>query len=156
MIWSVFFKAIPTFLHTWRIYIATGAILTAAIVLFNYVGNHGEMKAQLVAGKEVVEDQALEIAALREEIKARDARLILDRELKLAELEAARVRLDEANAIIDELRAEQERVQAELKATRKATREAIQNDQVLADWADNSVPPAAWRLLQQAAEAGSD
>jgi membrane protein involved in colicin uptake len=156
MIWAAFFKGIPTFLHTWRIYIVTGMILTAAITVFNYVDNHGEMKAQLASGKQVIDGQIIDIEHLRIEIAKRDERLAKQREVKLAELEDARVRLEAAYELIDELRTEQERVQKQLEVTRFQTLEAIRDDEDFADWVDGTVPPVAWGLLRQAAEGRSN
>lgn len=156
MIWAAFIKGIPTFLHTWRIYIVTGVILAAAVTVFNYVDNHGEMKAQLAAGKEVIDGQIIDIEHLRIELAKRDERLAKQREVRLAELEDARVRLAEAHELIDELREEQERVQAELEVTRFQTLEAIRDDEDFADWVDYGVPTTAWSLLRQAAEGRSN
>lgn len=156
MIWAAFFKGIPTFLHTWRIYIASAAILATAITVVNYIGNHGEMKAQLAAGKDVIANQVIDIKALRLEILKRDERLAAQRATKLAELESARLRLAEANELIDELRADQERMREELEVTRFETLEAIRDDEEFADWVDGTVPPIAWSLLRDAAEGRSD
>lgn len=154
--WLTLLKAVPGFLHTWRLYIMGALILTAGITAFNYIDNHGEMKAQLVAGKETIQGQALDIKALRLEIAKRDERLAAQRALRLAELEEAQLRLQEANDLIDELREEQSDLRQELEVTRFETLEAIRDDEDFSDWVDGIVPPVAWSLLRDAAEGGSD
>lgn len=148
-------KAIPGFIHTWRLFIMGGAILAAGITLFNYIDNHGEMKATIASSEETIKGQFIDIQALRIQIQKRDVRLMREREVKLAELEQARVRLAVAIELINELRADQERVQEELEVTRFETLEAIRDDEEMADWVDHTVPGVAWSLLRQAAEGRS-
>jgi hypothetical protein len=148
MIWTV--------LHAWRNYIITACVIATGLFVFNWISNYGEMKVALVAGQEMIEGQIIDIRALRLEIAKRDERLLMLNAVKLLELEDARLRLEEANKLVDELRTEQERIFEAFKTLRNETLEASKNDEDFADWVNHDVPPVAWSLLHQAAEGRPD
>lgn len=151
-----FFKAIPIFLQTWRLYIVGGAIITAGLLVFNYIDNHGEMKAKIISQNNLLEQCDINAVSQSTEIMDLNARIEHLNARELEELHTLRVRLQAAEDAAEALRVRSNELREELAMTRFETLEAIQDDEDFADWVSEPVPSAGWRLLQQAVDSGSN
>lgn len=68
----------------------------------------------------------------------------------------AEMQLKEALEVAKILRQERDTVNEELEITRFELLEAIRDDEEVADWVNDIVPSGSWRLLQQAADSGTN
>jgi hypothetical protein len=140
----------------YRMWILGAAIGAALLTGFNYIDNHGEMKATIKAYEITLADQEADKQSLRDALASCEQRISDTNEARREELAEARIRLGLANQLSFDLRQEVERVHEELEVTRFETLEAIRDDEDFADWVDGTVPSAAWRLLKQASEGRSE
>lgn len=132
-----------------------GAVAAAGLLVSNTIENHGEMKATIKHLKTLNQYHELDVAVYQQQLSLKNAQLQRMNQQVLAEAAEARRILATADRLVEEFQEEVEDVQVHRRTTRDNTLEAIQNDESMADWADNPVPAVAWSLLQQAAEGGA-
>jgi len=87
--------------------------------------------------------KGLEIGALNDRIKANNARWV-------EAIAAEKLRVDQATAAADDVRAERDRIKAALAQSRKSWDEVMANDANLRVWAGNDAPAAVWDRLRVA------
>ena len=143
-------RTIGAFVSAFRIYFIAAAVVTAGVTAFNYIDNHGEMKATLTSNKVTIQKLELNVDTLNDEIKARNAQIARMNERRTQEIMEAQARLDKARQTVKDLRERTKAIQAELGNIRLETLEAIRDDEEFANWANAAVPSTGWRLLQQA------
>lgn len=147
-------KAVGGFISVYKIWIYAGLLGTALITTFNYIDNHGEMKATVEMQEQALEVANLEIASLITTIKARDATITRMNLANVHQAEQEQKRLETAKTIIQTLRTQRDILTEELSVSRFELLEAIENDEEFADWVDGDVPISGWRLLREAADSG--
>jgi hypothetical protein len=144
------------FVSKFRIYFYLAAIGALAVTVFNYIDNHGEMKATIIAQENTISTQVANMASLRLELQRRNVRIEKINEQKRREVEEARLQVQRATILVQQVRVENELIREELEITRFETLEAMRDDEDFNDWANEHVPSAGWRLLQQSVDSGAN
>lgn len=144
------------FLVKYRKLVLIGLCVAAGLVVFNYIDNHGEMKAQIKALQSDNDDYLFDISELNVELAKRNERIARMNERALAQAAAAQLRLEHSQKVIRDLRTEVEKVQKSLAATRVKTLEAMRDDEEFAAWGTTTVPPIAWSLLSESTQGGAN
>ena len=149
-------KAVSTFIAQWRIYFYIAALGAAALTVFNYIDNHGEMKATIEANEQTMARQVENMRTLRLELQNRDQRIAAINAAKRIEVAQARRQIQHATELVEATRIENARIREALEVTRFETLEAMNDDESFNDWANEPVPVAGWSLLQRAADPRDD
>ena len=150
MIWTAL-KLIGGFARTYRIWfviVGLASVIGSGVLL---VHNHATTKARNDALEtenaghvKTIRAQAAQIATLNQRISDHNARL-----MEAVEREKARVIRAQDEA--DEIRAQRDRITAELSDSRRAWLEAVEHDEDLVDFISHVVPGAIWHRLHAAA-----
>ncbi len=146
------YKMVSGFIGAYKWIMAAVAIAGLVTTVFVYIGNHGEMKAALVAQNAdlmVCADTNVQFAG---EIGSLNMRIRESNDRRRVEIAAAQEILEMAASVVAKVRKENAELKLDLGVTRFETLEAIRDDENFADWVDWNVPAAGWRLLRDAAE----
>ena len=146
------FKAVSGFAKAYKLIIAIVAVLGVVGTVFVYIGNHGEMKAEIIALKSDLAACNGAAESFSNELVAVNGRIREGNVRRLEEIAEARVRLDAANAATELLYRANEELTIELGESLFETLEAIQDDEDFADWAYGPVHVTGWSLLRDARE----
>jgi len=122
-----------------------GSVVSA----YAYVSAHSRNKV-------LVETQGKTIEGLKLRIADLNARLVEENIRKAQRIKAAEDRATRNRELAEDAIADRDQIKAELAAVRKKTREEIKNDPEFAEWADDNIPAAAWRMLREANSGGGD
>jgi len=144
-------KTVSGFVKTYKIIMGIVAAAGIAISVFNYIDNHGEMKAQAESDTQMIAQLVLNVEALQAQVNGRDARIKRMNAERLEEIAVDKARLKEAEEQANVVREENAELLIDLGVTRFELLEAIRDDEVFADWVDGTVPVAGWDLLRNAA-----
>jgi hypothetical protein len=149
-------KVVRGFAKAWKMYLIIAAVAGVLITAWNYIGNHSEMKAQLVANEALITELYSDLEQTNMQVFARDDRIRGMNAKRMEEVAAEKIRLQIARDMVLGLQVRNESILEELKVTQFKTLEAIRDDEDFADWVDYTVPSAAWRLLDQATQGPSN
>ena len=149
-------KVIKGFAKAWKVYIIIAALAGVLFTAWNYVDNHGAMKAELSANDVTIDELLLDVELLHAQIDTRNATIQSMNARRLEELAAAKIRLQLARDMVQDLQSQNENILEELKVTQFETLDAIRDDEDFADWVDWTVPSSGWSLLRKASEGSRD
>jgi low affinity Fe/Cu permease len=97
----------------------------------------------------------VDYAGLDEQLMTQNQRIADMNSKRLDEIAASNMAIRHMNDVVSAHREENQKLRDVLDTVRKDTREAMNNDEDFADWADDLMPADGWRLLRNAAEGGS-
>ncbi len=146
------FKLIGGFASAYKYILIAVAVGGFLITGYNYISNHAEMKAQIIAYDAEITSCLATGVDLHVEIDEQNVRISTSNALQRERIAEGELRLQAANATVEVLRGEKKELKIELGVTRFETLEAIRDDEDFEDWVSWGVPGIAWSLLRDSAE----
>jgi len=145
-------KIVGAFLHPYRMAFLGLGLVAVLTTIVGFTVHYRTLSIENRIYAQTVENQEQALSDTRKELANRNDRIQSMNEERLAELQDAKARLEEALEIAQEARAERDTVKLSLKRLRSQMVEIAKNDAEYARWSRDPVPTAAWSLLQQASE----
>lgn len=145
------YKVVKGFMGAYKWVMAAIAIAGFLTTVFVYIDNHGEMRQEILALEARESSLLVNIDNLGSKVAECNGRIVNLNAERRADAENAQAKLLAAADRATILRAQRDSLRDDLGVTRFETIEAIRDEEDFADWVDWAVPPAGWRLLDDAA-----